>query len=85
MNRRLAALFLTAVLGVLLAVGLLLTQLGPAVVTAYVVIVAGGLALLARRARALRTSTRTGPSARLAAGRTCSCCTSSVHDPVQVI
>jgi Na+-driven multidrug efflux pump len=56
--RRLAALFLLAVTGVLVAVGLVV-----------------GAQLVKRQARV----------AAIQAGRTCTCCTGSVHDPVQVI
>lgn len=78
--RRLAALFLLAVTGVLTAVGAVVgAVLGTAAVVAYAVVVVTlvlvGAQLVKRRARV----------AALQAGRTCTCCTGSVHDPVQVI
>ncbi len=75
-------LFLLAAAGVLLALGLVAASFGPAVVTAY----AGGVLVLVglgvRRARAV---VRSRQRAARPAGRTCTCCTSTVHDPVQVI
>jgi hypothetical protein len=78
--RRLAALFLLAVTGVLVAVGLVVgAVLGGAAVAVYAVVVVAlllvGSQLVKRRARV----------AAIQAGRTCTCCTGSVHDPVQVI
>ena len=78
--RRLAALFLLAVTAVLAAVGAVLgAVLGTAVVVGYAVVVLGlvlvGAQVVKRRARV----------AAIQAGRTCTCCTGSVHDPVQVI
>ena len=78
--RRLAALFLLAVTGVLVAVGAVLGAVaGPVAVVVFAVAVLAlvfvGAQLVKRRARA----------AAFAAGRTCTCCTGSVHDPVQVI
>ena len=78
--RRLAALFLLAVTGVLGAVGAVLgAVLGTVVLVAYTVVVLTlvlvGSQLVKRRARV----------AAIQAGRTCTCCTGSVHDPVQVI
>ncbi len=75
-SRRLAALFAAAALGVLVVLGLALAPLGWAGEAPYLLLVALGLAVLGRRARALR--------AEQAAGRTCSCCTSTVYDPVEV-
>lgn len=69
----LQALFVTALLGVLAAVGLALSALGWLVVAAYAIVVVTGLGLLARRARRQKTD-----------GRTCTCCTSTVFDPVEV-
>lgn len=78
--RRLAALFLLAVSGVLVAVGLVVgAVLGTAAAIGYAVVVLTlvvvGAQLVKRRARV----------AAIQAGRTCTCCTGSVHDPVQVI
>ena len=74
MTRRLQLLFVLALLGVLTAVGVGLTALaGPWAVVAYAVLVLALLALGARRAR------EQAPPA-----PTCSCCTSTVHDPVTV-
>ena len=70
---RLQALFVTALLGVLAAVGLALSALGWVVVVGYAIVLVTGLALLARRARRQNNE-----------GRTCSCCTSTVFDPVEV-
>ena len=77
MSRRLQVLFLLALGGVLVLFGLLAARLGgPVVLTGYAAAVLALLVVGARRARAL-----TAP----APGRTCSCCTSTVHDPVQVV
>ena len=80
MSARLAGLFLAAVLGVLLAVGLAVSMLGS---TALILYLAGVLAIavpVVRKARSLkRMQSRPGP------GQTCTCCTSTVHDPVQVV
>ncbi|MCA1711432.1 MAG: hypothetical protein LC789_07260 [Actinobacteria bacterium] len=78
--RRLAVLFLLALIGVLAAIGLVLGAVaGSAVGVGYAVVVVLGLlaATVAakRRVRAVA----------LAEGRTCTCCTGTVHDPVQVI
>ena len=75
MTRRPQVLFLLALTGVLAMFGVLIAELaGPLALGAYVAVVLGLLVLGARRAQALAT-----PS-----GRTCSCCTGTVHDPVQV-
>ena len=77
MTRRLQVLFLLALLGVLLAAGLVLADLaGPLAAVAYAVVVLGGLLYAASRARAA--------AAAPPPGRTCTCCTSTVHDPVEV-
>ena len=74
-TRRLQAMFLLASLGVLVVVGLLvLAACGVVVALVYAAVVLGLLALGAFRARA----------AAAPVGRTCSCCTTTVHDPVQV-
>jgi len=76
MTRRVQVLFLMALGGVLVLFGLLAGRLGgPVVLAAYVAVVLALLVVGARRARALAPPP---------AGRTCSCCTSTVHDPVQV-
>ena len=76
MTRRPQVMFLVALLGVLALFGVVAQALGgPLVLVAYAV---GVLVLLlagARRARALLAPP----------GRTCSCCTGTVHDPVRVI
>ena len=78
--RRLAVLFLTAVTGVLVAIGLIVdAALGTAVAVGYAVVV---LALVLVGAQLVKRRVRVEA---LAAGRTCTCCTGSVHDPVQVI
>ena len=75
MTRRLQVLFLVALLGVLVVVGLVVLSLaGPLGLAAYAVLALVAVGLVARRARA----------AAVPVGRTCSCCTSTVHDPVQV-
>ncbi len=75
MSRRLQVLFLLALLGVLVVVGVVVGSLaGPVGAVAYAVVVTGLLVAAARRARADAAPV----------GRTCSCCTSTVHDPVEV-
>ena len=78
--RQLAALFLLAVTGVLVAIGLVVdAALGTVAAVVYTAAVLTlrlvGAQLVKRRARV----------AAIQAGRTCTCCTGSVHDPVQVI
>lgn len=73
-SRRLAALFAAALLGVLAVVGIAVAGLGVVPLIAYAAAVLGLLTVLVRRARALRRPV----------GRTCSCCTSTVFDPVEV-
>ena len=80
MTRRLQLLFLVAVVGVLACVGLLLGAVaGPVAAVGYAVVVLVLLAVGARRARAAQER------ARRAAGRSCTCCTTSQHDPVEVV
>ncbi|MCY7366489.1 MAG: hypothetical protein LH469_14440 [Frankiaceae bacterium] len=80
MTRRPQVLFLAALLGVLVVVGLVVAALaGPWAAAAYAVVVLALLSLGAGRARAAQAR------ARAAAGRTCTCCTTSQHDPVKVI
>jgi hypothetical protein len=76
MTPRLAALFTGAVLGLLVAVGLVLSTFGWIVVIPYAAVVLVGVGFVARRARALRSPE--------VDGRTCSCCTSTVFDEVEV-
>ena len=80
MTRRLQVLFLVALLGVLLCLGLVLHALAGVVVTAaYAAVVLALLTAGAVRARAAQAR------ARVAAGRSCTCCTTSQHDPVEVV
>ena len=80
MTRRLQVLFLVALVGVLVCVGLgVLALAGGLAALAYSVVAALVLGVAAARARAAQEA------ARLAAGRTCTCCTTSQHDPVKVI
>jgi hypothetical protein len=70
--------FLLALLGVVFMLGLVVEQLLGAVgVAVYVLLLLAPLGYAMVKARQRRS--------RLAAGRTCTCCTGSVHDPVQVI
>ncbi len=78
MTRRIAALFVTAVLGLLGVIGLLLSSLGPVVLSAYVAAVLLGLGLLVRKTRTLKAIVHAR------SGRTCSCCTTTVFDPVEI-
>ena len=78
--RRLAVLFLLALGAILVALGAVLGRaLGvwPLAVYAVIVLVGGVVAIQAAKAK-MR-------DVRRAAGRTCDCCTGSIHDPVQVI
>jgi hypothetical protein len=68
------ALFAVALVGVIAIVGLALSNLGPLVLGAYAVVVGACALALVRKVRAQR----------LPEGRTCTCCTSTVHDPVEV-
>ncbi len=79
MTRRIAGLFVTALLGVLVVIGLALSTLGGAVLAPYLVVAVLGLGLLVRKARAMRSSRVTHED-----GRTCSCCTSTVFDPMEI-
>ena len=80
MSRRVSVLFLAALVGVLTCVGLLVLSLaGPVAAGAYAVVAVVLLSLGAARARSAQDS------ARRAAGRSCTCCTTSQHDPVKVI
>ena len=68
---RLQAQFAMALIGVLIAVGVVLASFILWLVIPYVAVVLVGLATLRARARDAR-------------GHTCTCCASTVHDPVQV-
>ena len=74
MERRLTVLLAVAILGVHVMIALALAMVGPLPCIAYVVVTNIGLALLVRRKRVAQRPT----------GRTCTCCTSTVHDPVEV-
>ncbi len=79
-SRRLLALMCVAVLGVLVAVGLVVAALaGPVAAAVY-----GVLALVLVLAGAVRGRRLLAPPP-LPPGRTCRCCTTSHFDPVQVI
>ena len=83
-QNRLQVLFLVALLGVLLAIGLAVAGLaGPWVALGYAVVALVLVGVAAGRARAAQERAR--ERARTAAGRSCTCCTTSQHDPVQVI
>ena len=78
--RRLGMMFLLALLGILVMLGSVLWRLagtGPLLAFAGVVIMGGLFATRAAKRR-LRALAR-------AEGRTCTCCTTSVHDPIRVI
>ena len=79
-ERRLQRQFLLALGGVLVVLGIVAAELGgPLVLGAYVLAVAVLLALGVRRARTLAARRTPRPE-----GRTCSCCTSTVYDPVEI-
>ena len=78
MTPLLQKLFLLAAAGVLLAVGLVVGSFGLVPLAAYVVLVAVLVGFGLRSARRVALATQ-------AAGRTCTCCTSTVHDPVEVV
>ena len=80
MSRRVQVLFLVALVGVLACVGLgVLAVAGIVPALAYAALAVVLLLVGAGRARAAAAE------ARRAAGRTCTCCTTSQHDPVKVI
>jgi hypothetical protein len=68
----LSGLFAAALLGALVVVGLALSALGWLAVVPYVTLLVTGL-VIARRRRP-----------RVDEGRTCTCCTSTVYDEVEV-
>ena len=79
-SRRLLALLCAAVLGVLLTVGLAVAALaGPVVAGVYAVVAVALVVVGAVRGRRLLAPRP------LPAGRTCTCCTTSHFDPVEVI
>ena len=81
---RLQVLFLVALLGVLLAVGVAVADLaGRWAAVGYAALALVLLCVGAARARAAQA--RAGERASSAAGRTCTCCTTTQHDPVKVI
>ncbi len=78
--RRVAVVFLVALFGVLAVLGALAWRVGgPVALVVYALAVVVLLGVLTVRARRLVESQREQ------AGHTCSCCTSSQHDPVQVV
>ena len=80
MSRRVQVLFLVALVGVLVCLGLLVAGLaGPWAAAAYAVVALALLVVGSARARAAQAT------AGAAAGRTCACCTASQHDPVRVV
>jgi hypothetical protein len=79
MTGTLRALFAVALLGTLTVVGLALSRLGWFVLGPYLALVGLGLAVLVRKVRSLAAQAKAK-----AHGRTCSCCTSTVFDPVEV-
>ena len=70
--------FLLAVFGVLLMLALIVKLL-----LGLIALVLLGLLLVLPLAYAIRKARRR--RSRLAAGRTCTCCTGTVHDPVKVV
>jgi hypothetical protein len=78
-SRLLAILFLLAAAGVLLALALIVATLGLVPLLVYLAL--AGLVVGA----GIRGARRQVQARRPAAGRTCSCCTTTVHDPVRVV
>jgi hypothetical protein len=84
MTRRVQVLFLLALVGVLVCLGLVVGGLaGPWAAAAYAVVALGLLVVGSARARAAQAAA--GAVATSEAGRTCTCCTASQHDPVEVV
>ena len=80
--RRVQVLFLAALLGVLVVLGVVVGELaGRWAVLAYSVVVLVVLSVVGSRARAAQAR----PARLSAGGRSCTCCTTSQHDPVKVI
>jgi hypothetical protein len=78
LSRQVRVTFLLAFSGVLGLIGLILNAfLGPVALVAYVGLLAAPVLTAAVLARSRR--------ARLTTGRTCTCCSGTVHDAVQVI
>ena len=78
--RRLAVLFLLATTGILVCIGAVLGRLGgPVAVAVYTVLVLAGVLAASQLAK------RQKRIADLRRGRTCTCCTGTIHDPVKVI
>ena len=81
---RLQLLFLAALLGVLLVVGEAVAELGGLwAALGYAALAV--LLLCAGAARARAAQQRARERARSVGGRTCTCCTATQHDPVEVI
>jgi heme A synthase len=79
-SRRLAALFCAALLGVLTALGIVALELGgPLALAAYAAVAAAVVLVGAAKGRAARRA------AARRAGRSCDCCATTVHDPVEVV
>ena len=79
MTRRLQVLFLAALAGLLLVVGVVVGELvGPAAVAVYAALVLAGLAVAARRAKAAAAPARRPV-------QHCTCCDGDHTAPVQVI
>lgn len=79
MTARVAALFMSAVVGLLVMVGLALSTFGWIAAASYAAVVLVALGFVVRSARTLRLG-RGKP----ADGSTCSCCTTTVFDPVEI-
>ena len=81
---RLQVLFLAALLGVLLVIGLAVQAVaGTPAAVGYAVVAVLLVCVAAARARAAQASALQRAAG--AAGRTCTCCTTSQHDPVRVV
>lgn len=81
MTRRLAVLFLLAMTGVLVAIGLVAARVGAYALGGYLV---GATVLLGLMVRQARTTRRREKQDAKASGRTCTCCTTTVFDPVEI-
>jgi len=83
-SRALLALLCAAVLGVLLLGGLVVAAAaGPVGTVAYAVLAVLLVGVAVVRGRAAFAPTRLGPA--VGAPRTCTCCTTTQHDPVQIV
>lgn len=77
-SKQVGLTFLLAIAGVLFLLALVVKALlGLVALLAFALLLVAPVAVAVVKARRGR--------ARLAAGRTCTCCTGTVHDPVQVI